>query len=243
MNFYEIYENFNKDNGTDLFNMQENEKYEYVPAIINYRPLINIDIFIIKYRINHFCTGKCKFSSQPIENLNSTPYIDIPLISYEDNRIDNRITNIEELFNNYIYININTICQEEKCVNENESLVNWYIKKYEILEMPLILSINININDCNQLNSNRDFINKIFLKKVTLYNYNYNLIAFITQASSNHYIGYFQNFNNKYSKSLNKWFKFNDIKGYFSELNNPDLSLDNIRSSETVALLIYLKEE
>ena len=243
MNFYEIYENFNKDNGTDLFNMQENEKYEYVPAIINYRPLINIDIFIIKYRINHFCTGKCKFSSQPIENLNSTPYIDIPLISYEDNRIDNRITNIEELFNNYIYININTICQEEKCVNENESLVNWYIKKYEILEMPLILSINININDYNQLNANRDFINKIFLKKVTLYNYNYNLIAFITQASSNHYIGYFQNFNNKYSKSLNKWFKFNDIKGYFSELNNPDLSLDNIRSSETVALLIYLKEE
>ena len=109
--------------------------------------------------------------------------------------------------------------------------------------MPLILSINININDYNQLNANRDFINNIFLKKVALYNYNYNLIAFITQASSNHYIGYFQNFNNKYSKSLNKWFKFNDIKGYFSELNNPDLSLDNIRSSETVALLIYLKEE
>ena len=68
--------------------------------------------------------------------------------------------------------------------------------------MPLILSINININDYNQLNSNRDFINKIFLKKVTLYNYNYNLIAFITQPSSNLYIGYFQNFNSKYSKSL-----------------------------------------
>ena len=239
MDFYEIYENFNKDNDINLFSLQENEKYEYVPAIINYRPLINIDIFIIKYRINHFCTGKCKFSLQPIENLNSTPYIDIPLISYEDNRI----RNIEELFNNYIYININTICQEEKCVNENVSLVNWYIKKYEILEMPLILSINININEYNQLNANRDFINKIFLKKVTLYNYNYNLIGFITQPSSNHYIGYFQNFNSKYSKSLKKWFKFNDMKGYFSELNNPDLSLDNIRSSETVALFIYLKEE
>ena len=57
---------------------------------------------------------------QPIENLNSTPYIDIPLISYEDKRI----RNIEELFKNYIYIDINTICQEEKCINENVSLVN-----------------------------------------------------------------------------------------------------------------------
>ena len=43
---------------------------------------------------------------QPIQNLNFTPYNDIPLISYEDNRIKN----IEELFNNYIYININIIC-------------------------------------------------------------------------------------------------------------------------------------
>ena len=61
---------------------------------------------------------------QLIQNLNFTPYNDIPLISYEDNRIKN----IEELFNNYIYININIICQEEKCVNENDSIVNWYIK-------------------------------------------------------------------------------------------------------------------
>ena len=108
--------------------------------------------------------------------------------------------------------------------------------------MPLIISISININDFNQLNSKRNFINKIFLKKVKLYNNNYNLIAFITQPSSNHYIGYFQNLNVNYSISLNKWFKFNDMKGYFLELNYPDLSLDNIRSSETVALLIYLKE-
>ena len=40
--------------------------------------------------------------------------------------------------------------------------------------------INININDYNQLTANRDFINKIFLKKVIIYNYYYNLIAFIT---------------------------------------------------------------
>ena len=35
--------------------------------------------------------------------------------------------------------------------------------------MPLILSINININDFYHLNSKRDYINKIFLKKIKLY--------------------------------------------------------------------------
>jgi len=48
-------------------------------------------------------------------------------------------------------------------------------------------------------------------------------MAFIFQASSNHYIGYFQNFNGKYSKRLNKLFRFNDIKRPFSKLpKNPD---------------------
>ena len=228
---------FNIGNNNNLFNLQENENYEYVPVIINYRPLANIEYFIIKHRVNLYFTGKYKFSMQTIENLNSTPYIDIPLISYDDKNIKN----IEELFNNYIYININTICQDEKCINENETIVNWYIKKYDIIEMPLILSINININDYNLLNSKRDYINKIFLKNITVYKCNYNLITFIIPPTSNHYIGYFQNFNTKYPKSLKKWFQFNDMKGYFSELNNPDISLDNIRSSETFALLIYLK--
>ena len=46
-------------------------------------------------------------------------------------------------------MDINTICQDEKCSDENENMMNWYIKKYNIIEMPFILSINININDYN----------------------------------------------------------------------------------------------
>ena len=53
----------------------------------------------------------------------------------------------------------------------------------------------------------------------------------------------FKNFHDKYSKNLNNLSKFNDIKRPFSELNNLDLSIDNIKISETVALLIYLKKE
>ena len=63
--FYDIYENFNLENNDDLFELLDNEKYEYVPTIINYRPLVNIDYFIIKYKIRHFCSGNCKFSNQP----------------------------------------------------------------------------------------------------------------------------------------------------------------------------------
>ena len=36
---------------------------------------------------------------------------------------------------------------EKNFISENDRLVNWYIKKYEILEIQLFLSINININD------------------------------------------------------------------------------------------------
>ena len=35
MNFYEIYEKFNKDNCINLFILNENEIYEYVPILPN----------------------------------------------------------------------------------------------------------------------------------------------------------------------------------------------------------------
>ena len=66
------------------------------------------------------------------------------------------------------------------------------IKKYNILEMSIIFSLNININDYNQLIAYKEFINKIFLQKVKLYNKNYNLLGFNTQSSFNLYIGYFK---------------------------------------------------
>ena len=75
--------------------------------------------------------------------MNSTSYLDIPLIDYEDNKAKN----IDEIFNEYIYFNINTICREKNYKIEDYWLVNWYIKKYQILKIPLFLSININNND------------------------------------------------------------------------------------------------
>ena len=55
--------------------------------------------------------------------------------------------------------------------------------------MPFILSINTNINNYNQLIAYKEFINKIFVQKIKLYNNNYNLLGFITPPSFNHYKG------------------------------------------------------
>ena len=238
-NFYEIYDNFNNQFKANIFNLRDNKKYQFLPININYRLLTNVELFCINYKIKHFCTGKCKFYNQPIEILNSTPYIDIPLVAFEDNLAND----VDYLFKNYIYINLNTICQEECCSNNNDNQVNWYIKKYEINSMPQILSFNININDYSKLKKYTDFINKIFVNDISLYNTNYKLIAFVTQPKPKHFVGYFKNYFNKFSESLNNWFKYDDILGYYLELKNIEISLTNIRSSEAIVLLVYLKNQ
>ena len=82
-------------------------------------------------------------------NLLSAPYKEISLQSY----FDNLYNTIQELFQNYIYINWNTC--------EDEPNIPFYMKKYEILEIPFILSINTNINGYVEWIKYFDFINKI----------------------------------------------------------------------------------
>ena len=110
--FYDIYDKFNKNNNCDLFELdEEKEKYEFLPIGINYRNFAKNELYCIKYSIIHFCTGKCKYNNQLKENnILSYPYIDIPLQAY----IDNLSPDIDHLFKNYIYINLNTICNEEQ---------------------------------------------------------------------------------------------------------------------------------
>lgn len=164
-----------------------------VPIAINYRALINNKIFCINYKFKHFCSGSCKFSNQPFENLISQPYIDVHYIFYTD---ENICKNANDLFKNYIYINI----------------------KYKYI------------------------IIRIFEKEIKLYNQIYKLIDFVTQANSDHYVAYFQNHNDLYSKNKMDWLIFDGLIGSYNILNNTEFSLDNIRSSEPTALLIYLRQ-
>ena len=189
--FYDLYEEFNQINLINLFNLDDIEYKNFVPVVINYRYLNNNKIFGIIYRISHYCTGKCKFSSQLNEELISKAFIDIPLVAYEDKRI----TTIDDLFKGYIYMNIHTICNEEQCYSEDDKNVNFYVKKYDILQLPLILSINTNLSNFNLLIKNKDFLNKIMKKEIKLYGEKYLLIGFITQPYQNHFVSYFKNYN------------------------------------------------
>ena len=65
-------------------------------------------------------------------------------------------------------MNIHTICNEEQCYSEDDKNVNFYVKKYEILQLPLILSINTNLSNFNLLIKNKDFLNKIMKKEIKL---------------------------------------------------------------------------
>ena len=46
-----------------------------------------------------------------------------------------------------------------KCYYDNDKKINFYVKKDEILQLSLILSINTNISNFNLLKKNNDFIN------------------------------------------------------------------------------------
>ena len=83
-------------------------------------------------------------------------------------------------------MNINTICNENECFNENDNLVNFYVKKYEIEEHPLILYINTSINDYDELVKYNNKINTIFKKEIQIYNQVNKLIGFVNQASLDH---------------------------------------------------------
>ena len=87
----------------------------------------------------------------------------------------------------------------------------------------------------------KNYINLIFLNKITIYKYNYKLIVLVTQSEQINYVVYFENYFNSFSSILNKQFQYNDIIGHYKEFKNIELNLENIRDYEPVVLLVYLK--
>ena len=133
-----------------------NKKIEFkkfLPIVINYRLLINIKFFTIRYTINHYCSGKCKFKNKLLEEKISPPFTDIPNTSFSDQSIKNA----DDLFKKQIYFNLNTLCNEKECIDN----VNFYVKTFNILDLPLILSFNINVSNFSELSGTKSFINNI----------------------------------------------------------------------------------
>ena len=60
--------------------------------------------------------------------------------------------------------------------------------------MPLILTINANVEHYNDLLLNKNFMNKILKEKIVLYSNNYKLIGIITRTTEDHFISYYENY-------------------------------------------------
>ena len=90
-------------------------------------------------------------------NIISSPFIDILLQAY----IDNLYEDINHLFQNFIYINLNTICNENQYYSDDDTLVQFNVKKYEKIDMPIVLSINTNINEHRNLENYNDLVDFI----------------------------------------------------------------------------------
>ena len=76
---------------------------------------------------------------------------------------------------------------------------------------------------------------------ISVYNTNYDLIAFATQPYQNHYVSYFKNMDREFKESLFKWYKYDGLNGNYKEVKTADFGIFNIRSSEAICLLIYKK--
>ena len=63
------------------------------------------------------------------------------------------------------FLNLNTIFNLPECNSEYDSNVNFYVKIYQIIDIPPILSINTNISDYKLLPDNKNFIINIFKNK------------------------------------------------------------------------------
>lgn len=211
--FYDTYEHFNKINKCNLCNFNKEIEYKkFLPIVINYRLFINIKLFTIRYTVNYYCTGKCKFKHKLLEEKTSPPFIDIPNTPFSDHSIKNA----DDLFKKQIYFNLNTLCNEKECIDN----VNFYIKTFNILDLPLILSFNINVLNFSELSSTKYFINNILTNNIIIYNTNYQLISFVAQPSEDHYVCYFENNNIIYTDSINNWYRYDDTTVVIIKLNN-----------------------
>ena len=189
-------------------------------------------MFRIKYSLKHTCTGKCKFSNGIEEILFTPPFLEL----FEIHINDSNIKTIDDFIVKGYFKDRNVLCKEEICVSENVDSVQTF--KYNIIELPLILSVYISMNE-DGLKLNRKKIINLLVNDFVLGNRNYLLKGIIIMPSINHFTVLFKN--NSELLGLNKcsWYYHDDINGLIKSIN--DLGFKNIIESNNLCLFIYKK--
>ena len=81
-------------------------------------------------------------------------------------------------------------CNEDNCIRENIDYKQKF--KYQILELPLLLSIYLSL-DYNKLCGFKKTIKKLLRYEFEIYGGKYELVGVILMISSNHFIAVFKN--------------------------------------------------
>lgn len=213
--FFDIYLDFQNKIHNNILLINQNEIGIFNPITLCYRPFYNIDLFRFKYNLMHTCTGICQFSKNKnkIDLLFTSPFLDF-IEDYIDN---NNINSIEDFINRGIFATRNVLCNENECIIDNAGSVQTL--KYQIIEYPFIISINISMN-YNTLKINNNKIIKLFNQDFMLNDRFYYLVGIVLMPSEDHFICIFKNFNTIFNMQLNSWYIYDDLNGNIKYYNN-----------------------
>ena len=132
--FFNLYIKYQSNIDNNFLLLKDEEIGPENSLTICYRPFDYIDIFRIKYKRFCECNGKCKYVKGIEEILYTKDYLELTA-SYLS---EIKLTDIKDFITGYFNNRI-VSCNEENCIRENNNYQQKF--NYQILELPLILSI------------------------------------------------------------------------------------------------------
>jgi len=228
--FFDLYIKYQSDIDNNCLLLKEEEIGCENSITICYRPFEYIDIFRLKYKSIRECNGKCKYAKTIKETLYTKSYLELTE-GYLSEKI---LTNIKDFILEY-FNDRNVSCNEDICLRDNMNYKQNF--KYEILDLPLILSIYISM-EYNKLCDFKNTINNLLRYEFEIYSAKYELVGVIIMISSNHFISLCKNSYLGLNLNLGQWFYHDDMNGYIKPID--ELGLNNILNNYCINLLIYM---
>lgn len=179
------------------------------------------------------CNGLCQYKNEKNFLYHTLSYIDI-----DENKLNNpKAINIENIIYQDIFENYSKLCDEPECFIHKKFILNI---NYENINLPFILTFNININEYNILSNYKTKIDNIFLETVKIKMNSYKLVGIIFNENDNHFICLSKNLNSILNLSDEVWLFHNDLNGKLDILDKGLLAYKNYRNNKIPCMFIYL---
>ena len=211
----------------------DSEIGEFIPIVSTFRIFNDINLFYISYNRKMLCNGLCQYKNEKNFLYHTPSYIDI-----DENKLNNpKAINIENIIYQDIFENYSKLCDEPECFIHKKFILNI---NYENINLPFILTFNININEYNILSNYKTKIDNIFLETVKIKMNSYKLVGIIFNENDNHFICLSKNLNSILNLSDEVWLFHNDLNGKLDILDKGLLAYKNYRNNKIPCMFIYL---